>query len=65
MSKKETIIWSRKGMFGNRNLIVAESGMEKMVPQNAALDVVRFQNIPSTKIAVTPGLIIPVYSCIN
>ena len=41
---------------------VAEIGMDKIVPQRAAVEVVRFQNIPSTKIAVTPGLIIPVYS---
>ncbi len=65
MSTNETIIWSRKGILGNRYFIVAENGMERIVPQKAALEVVRFQNIPNTKIAVIPGLIIPVYSWIN
>lgn len=65
MSKKEIIIWSRKGIWGNRNFMAAEKGMEKMVPQKAALDVVRFQNMPRTNMAVTPGLIIPVYSWMN
>ena len=62
MSRNETIIWSRKGIWGMINLIAAETGIDKIVPQSAAFEVVLFQNMPSTKIAVTPGLIIPVYS---
>ena len=42
MSTNETIIWSRKGILGNRYFIVAENGMERIVPQKAALEVVRF-----------------------
>jgi hypothetical protein len=63
--RKVTTIWSRKGKCGNRNLMAADRGMDRMVPQSAAFDVVRFQNKPSTKMALTPGLIIPVYSWIN
>ena len=63
--KKETNIWSRNGIFEAKNFIAADTGIEEMVPQKAASDVVFFQNKPSTKIAVIPGLIIPVYSCIN
>ena len=59
---KETIIWSRNGIFGTRNFIAADTGMEETVPQSAASDVVFFQNNPNTKMAVIPGLIIPVYS---
>ena len=60
--RNETIIWSRKGIAGITNFIAADTGIDRIVPQNAALEVVLFQNIPSTKIEVTPGLIIPVYS---
>ena len=62
MIRNETIIWSRNGIPGIINFIAAETGIERIVPQSAAVEVVRFQNIPNTKIAVIPGLIIPVYS---
>ena len=65
MIKNETNMWSRNGIFAMKNLMNAKKGIERTVPQNAAVDVVHIQNIPNTKIAVTPGLIIPVYSRIN
>src|SRR6056297_3023596 len=39
--------------------------MDKMVPQRAAAEVVFFQKSPKIKMAVMPGLIIPVYSWMN
>ncbi len=62
MARNVTTIWSRKGIVGIINLIAAETGIDKIVPHRAAVEVVFFQNIPNTKMAVTPGLIIPVYS---
>ena len=62
INRNEISIWSRKGISGKRNFKTAETGIEIIVPHNAAPEVVFFQYIPRTKIAVTPGLIIPVYS---
>ncbi len=60
--KNDINIWSRNGTAGNAYLIPAATGIEKIVPQKAAVEVVRFQYIPRTNMAVIPGLTNPVFS---